>query len=135
MEKKISKEHLAVIQLRDALKLYYDESYISAITLSGAAEEILGQLAKSKTRTNSLELDSFLFREILGVTNYQQERNRLRNELKHKFKGIESTKYSSFKKTAELHISAAIMNLKLAKGFIPENEPLIVKYCAELGIN
>jgi hypothetical protein len=48
--KSISKEHIAIIQLRDALELYYSESFVSAITLAAAAEEILGKLSDEKLR-------------------------------------------------------------------------------------
>lgn len=39
-KKTISKKNIAIIQLRDAIRLYRDKSYISSITLGAAAEEI-----------------------------------------------------------------------------------------------
>jgi len=47
-KKTISKKNIAIIQLRDAIRLYYDKSYISSITLGAAAEEILGKLSAEK---------------------------------------------------------------------------------------
>lgn len=133
--KKISKEHIAIIQLRDALSLYYNKSYISAITLAGASEEILGKLSKEKNSTTALEIESFLFRTTFPSMNYQAERNKLRNELKHKYPGNNNTDYENFKATAETHLSAAIINLKLFTGTIPSEEKLIMKYCLERGIS
>jgi hypothetical protein len=43
---KISKIDIALIQLRTAVQLYNKGNYISSITLAGASEEILGQIAK-----------------------------------------------------------------------------------------
>ena len=46
MKSKILKEEAALIQLSDAINLFYQKRYLSAVTLAGAAEEILGRLAK-----------------------------------------------------------------------------------------
>lgn len=53
---KLTKQELAKIQLDRAIKLLFDENdYISAITLAGAAEEILGKLLNERGDTSALE--------------------------------------------------------------------------------
>jgi hypothetical protein len=166
MSRRISKEHIALIQLQDALSLYYQESYISAITLAAAAEEILGKLSDQKLRralgqpnnseikNNYADDSAFLvahfipFEELEGLTEQEQlafkdavereqlsNRNRIRNALKHKGQGENSVTFESFKKTAEQHISGAIINLKMYKGEIPEDDELIRRYCTQRGIS
>ncbi len=71
--KKISKEHIALIQLRTALELFNTKNYIAAITLAGAAEEILGQLSKSMKRSNDMEITKSVFRLTFPDYNYQEE--------------------------------------------------------------
>lgn len=164
--KTISKEHIAIIQLRDAMDLYYDKNYISAITLSVAAEEILARLADeayaqkmnrspgNETKHNHADDAALLIARFIpyaGLENLNEEqkelmykkiegeyiskRNRLRNQLKHKNIGEEEVWFASFKKTAEEHISGAILNFQRYKGKLPEQEELIMKYCIEKGIS
>ncbi|HHI94924.1 MAG TPA: hypothetical protein ENK04_15715 [Gammaproteobacteria bacterium] len=53
---KLSKLEIAKIQLNRAIILFLSgEDYVSAITLAGASEEILGKLLKNTGLTNSLE--------------------------------------------------------------------------------
>ena len=45
-------------QLESAIELFFAEKYVSALTLAGAAEEVLGQLVKFRCNTpNALESD------------------------------------------------------------------------------
>lgn len=95
MKKFISKIDIAIIQLRTAIQLYNKENYISAITLAGASEEVLGQIAKDKSGTNAL-LDDKVWMD--QVSNHFKKprpafkkvahlRNKIKNELKHNDKG------------------------------------------------
>ena len=54
MKHSISKIDIALIQLRTAVQLYNKRDYVSSLTLAGASEEILGQIAKNKSGTNAL---------------------------------------------------------------------------------
>jgi len=50
------KKCIALTQLETAIRLYFEgDDYFSAITLAGAAEEILGKLVTEKGLDNSLE--------------------------------------------------------------------------------
>ncbi len=60
----MEKKDIALIQLRSSAKLYKSGDYISAITLAGAAEEILGCIAKARTKTNELEKDIVYLKSV-----------------------------------------------------------------------
>jgi hypothetical protein len=161
----LHKEQVAVVQLRDALKLYYEGSYISAITLAGAAEELLAKcsdhamskLPGADVRFNHADMAvDFLALTFSSVfepeseTKSEEEKelnylawqeqlgyeyHRTKNHLKHKGKGQDFVKTASFIQDAEKHIGGAIINYKLYKKTLPVNEPLIMKYCEERGIS
>jgi hypothetical protein len=95
-----SKLEIAVHQLDRAIKLLLDEKDpISAITLAGAAEEILGKLVNEAGGTNSLEdfideciriggyaaNDRSIRKEFADMQNYH------RNQLKHLSDGSDIT--------------------------------------------
>lgn len=89
---KLTKIDIAEQQLLHAIELFCsDERIVSAITLAGAAEEILGKLVSGARQTNSIEsevtdkcelFESFFGRVENPKTFYAQE-NHARNELKH----------------------------------------------------
>ena len=51
----MEKKDIALQQLIDSAKLYEKGRYVSALTLSGASEEILGKIAKKRIGSNQLE--------------------------------------------------------------------------------
>ena len=88
----ISKVDIARAQLDTAIQFYLDKSnLISAITLAGAAEEILGNLVKQQDKSNALEDEidviCYIHKEIHGNDPNRKEyvdvRNGIRNEFKH----------------------------------------------------
>jgi len=93
----MEKKDIALKQLRRAVKVYKEKDYVCAITLAGAAEEILGKIALKRTGSNELERQAIWEKD---VNNYLAEEhtlkrplpdekeikksiNRIRNELKH----------------------------------------------------
>ncbi len=87
-----SKRSIAQAQLESALRLFQaGEDFISVITLAGAAEEILGKLLTSQSRSNSLDslkqavaaMHEHLFGEQLESSAVAERANRARNALKH----------------------------------------------------
>ncbi len=162
-KKTISKKNIAIIQLRDAIRLYYDKSYISSITLGAAAEEILGKLSDEKysrqlgrpVKYNYADDAAFLIAhfipngdiDLTTLTEEEQEqyyddiqrqfisdRNKTRNKLKHKNEGEKEVEFSNFRQVAEDHIAGAIVNYKLFKNELPEDE-IILKFSNEKGIS
>ena len=86
-----SKLGLAERQLDRAIILYLDEKdYISAITLAGVAEEILGKILNKNGQKNAIDdyIEGFLSHDIDGeLKDYEKwfvkELNYYRNNLKH----------------------------------------------------
>lgn len=163
-KKHIGKEQVSLIQLQDALRLYYNESYISAITLAGAAEEILKQLSNhamsdfvgAEVQHNQVDMSfSFLAltfanfdpafdnlseeqkEEVLEYykTELYKDYNATKNALKHKGRKENAVFYNSFKEEAEKHISGAILNYCDYKKKMPVDFPLMMRYCKERGIS
>ena len=161
--KTISKKNIAIIQLRDALCLYYDKSYISSITLAAASEEILGKLSDEKysrqmgreAKNNYADNNAFLIAHFIpnddiDLTSFSEEeqdayyqeierqyisnRNQTRNKLKHKNAREKQIEFSNFRQIAEDHIAGATVNYKLFKNELPEDE-IILKFSNERGIS
>ena len=100
---RLSKIDIAVSQLNVALTFYLeDRELVSAITLAGAAEEILGKICEQKGKPSSLSRHAesarslhlhlkSLFPEVFthdpGTKTFVNLRNETRNELKHLISG------------------------------------------------
>jgi hypothetical protein len=89
---------LAVEQLDVALELFLSKrSFVSALTLAGAAEEILGKNISHRGKETSLEHEYSLIapvQELLRRQEYKRadffrEKNRVRNAAKHMDKAME----------------------------------------------
>ena len=88
----LSKLEVAEHQLNVAIRLYLDEDdFVSAITLAGAAEEILGKLLEKQGRKHSLEefaescvrVGRHLFNEEWTTKRFVEMQTFFRNGLKH----------------------------------------------------
>ena len=88
----MEKFDIAKEQLLESIRLYIEgRSIISALTLAGAAEEILGKLVKNQGGNNALklkvidlcELHELCFGEKPDSKKYLTLRNAARNEAKH----------------------------------------------------
>lgn len=91
----VTKIDIAEQQLTEAIELFCVNKPIPAITLAGAAEEILGKLVKESGNTNALERAvkerCDVFQEIYTEPGNEKEfiniMNQPRNELKHLMSG------------------------------------------------
>jgi biopolymer transport protein ExbB/TolQ len=90
--KTLTKLEIAEVQLFHSVELYLTgDRLVSAITLAGAAEEILGKLVKRKGSANALDekvetlckMFEFVFKEPADPKKFSELRNNARNELKH----------------------------------------------------
>lgn len=92
---KLTKFEVAKIQLVKAIELFCSQESLPAITLAGAAEEILGKLVKKGGGTNALEEEikdqCELYQTVFGCSGEPREfatlMNNSRNELKHLMSG------------------------------------------------
>lgn len=94
----LTKLDIAEQQLLHAIELFCSgERIISAITLAGAAEEILGKLVAGTGQTNSMESEVSdqceLFESVFGRAGdpktFRELENNARNELKHLRSGVD----------------------------------------------
>jgi hypothetical protein len=91
-ERSYDTKRIALEQLETALRLYLEQrDYIAAITLAGAAEEILGRIAKNmgiETSLQTLSNDAVaIHKRLLNVAierkHFVKRANYARNKLKH----------------------------------------------------
>ena len=125
---KLTKIDIAEQQLLHAIDLFCSgKQIISAITLAGAAEEILGKLVVSTGQTNSIESEvkdqCELFESYFGyaanVKEFRSQENYARNELKHNSTG--NNVELDLEQEAVKLIERAINNFKLLRpGFNSE---------------
>jgi hypothetical protein len=114
----MEKKDIALIQLRAAAKHYNARDYICSITLSGAAEEILGKIAKIKVGTNQLEKEVTYLRSIYIYLSGQSPSdkdlingiNKVKNKLKHNDSGINEWVDADFENEAALLFVKAVKN-------------------------
>lgn len=115
---------IALEQLESALRLYSEEkAYFAAITLAGAAEEILGKLAKHQGKENSIEslkkaacmIHEHLYGEKLEPSVIANRANYARNKLKHVNPGVEPIVTLDAEEEAKDMINRAIDNYWLVK--------------------
>ena len=126
---KVLKTKIALIQLKTAIQLYNKENYIAAITLAGASEEILGQLALKKTGNNSNLSMKYFFDQIAEIDNKPKPalgkiikvKNKVKNELKHHDSENDYSINYDFKFEAEEYILGAILNYKLLTNEVPND--------------
>jgi hypothetical protein len=114
----MEKRDIAIKQLKAAARHYNRGDYICSITLAGAAEEILGQIAKKRTKTNQLELEVIYLRSVYEYFSGQelpnnkliQKINKVKNELKHNDSGENEWVDADFENEAALIFVKAMKN-------------------------
>jgi hypothetical protein len=125
----MEKKDIALVQLRRAIQLLREGDLVCCATLAGAAEEILGRIAKARSGTNALEGNV----EFLGqvAEHFQRPRpaahrviqrdNQHRNELKHNDDGENRWYAADYEFEAQELIDRAIRNYCLAYGEYPQD--------------
>lgn len=114
----MEKRDIAIKQLKAAARHYNRGDYICSITLSGAAEEILGRIAKKRTKTNQLEVEVIYLRSVYDYFSGQkpsnkeiiQKINKVKNELKHNDSGDNEWVDADFENEAALLFVKAMKN-------------------------
>jgi hypothetical protein len=125
--REISKVEVAISQLDTAISFYLENSnLISAVTLAGAAEEILGKLVIKEGKVSAFNevlerlccAHEAAFNEEPSRKVYADLRNGIRNEFKHRCSG-EDLQVDLDKEASQL-IKRAIANYKkLFPGYYP----------------
>jgi len=141
---KVSKEQAAISQLCDAIELFRNGKYVSAITLAAASEEVLAQLVNIHavktgipySTAEDTEAAMFdMFKYFLGIRNHHAYRNKIKNELKH-HGDVRNKDFLSgnFKQIALNHIAGSIVNYKIIYDELPD-EKTITEFCLEIGLS
>ena len=125
---KLSAEKIAEQQLLTALRLWHEEDYVSAITLSGAAEEILGKRLRARGKESSYDNMKSVIVELSrrfddNCPNTEKLvgdlLNSTRNELKH-YAGEEQLEFDLKEDSIEL-LERAITNYTMLTGLIHDD--------------
>jgi len=125
----MEKKDIALVQLRAAAKMYNAADYVSCLTLSGAAEEILGKIAYSRTKSNELEnsveftknIYSSFDKPVPPVKIIRDRINSVKNTIKHNDAGENSWVQADFEFEASMKFVAAVKNHFRAYGKMPSD--------------
>jgi hypothetical protein len=118
-------EEIAERQLLAAIRLWHEGDYVSAITLAGAAEEILGKRLRKKGKEPSfdnIKSSIMALSQTLGDENQKTEKvvadllNQTKNELKH-YSGDDHLEFDLLEDSIEL-LERAITNYQMLTGVI-----------------
>jgi hypothetical protein len=122
-----------MIQLYSAVEHYFERNFISAITLAGAAEEILGSIALKRKGYNHFSNTTWFAQgmaQVLqvatpSISKIKAAENKLKNRLKHNNTGInERVPIKNLQYFAEEHIIGAINNYRLIHKRFPKGKLL-----------
>lgn len=123
----LSAQEIAEHQLLSALRLWREGDYLSALTLAGAAEEILGKRLSKLGKQSSFEQiksEITALAKAHGDTDPKTEKilgdllNQTRNELKH-YSGDESLSFDLRADAIEM-LERAIANYQMLTGLVME---------------
>jgi hypothetical protein len=129
----MEKKDIALQQLNDSASLYRKGRYCSALTLAGAAEEILGKIAKKRTGRNQLEgeveyLESVYRYFKIPIPPKRElvtQINSTKNELKHNDQGENLWVESDFENECVLLFVKAVKNYFDAYKEMPKSKAIM----------
>jgi hypothetical protein len=111
----MEKKDIALKQLRASAKHYNQSDYVCSITLSGAAEEILGRIAKERTKTNQLDNEVVYLKSVYEYLSGHSASNK---ELIHQINAWVET---DFENEAALLFVRAVKNYFLCYKELPSD--------------
>lgn len=125
----MEKKDIALKQLRAAARHYNNCEYVCSITLSGAAEEILGKIAEKRTKSNMLKGEIEYLRGIYHFFSWGNPTdaelagkiNKVKNELKHNHSGINEWVEADFEHEAAMLFCKAVKNYFEAYDELPND--------------
>lgn len=132
-EIRITKQNLALTQLGSAAELYMAGDFISSITLSAAAEEILGKIMKKNKGTNWLKGEVLFLGSVYEYCGKQAPSekmliniiNKIKNNLKHNDAGENDVISDDFENEAALLFVRAVKNYYGAFDQMPKDASII----------
>jgi hypothetical protein len=132
----LEKRDIALAEIRRAIQLFRKTDYVCAATLAGAAEEILGRIAKKRAGHNALDGHEAFAKgmaEWFSVPAPDRAKvravmNRVRNECKHNDSGDNEWVEADFEYEAQELIDRALRNWLLAYGGFPKDRIVAAYY-------
>jgi len=129
----MEKKDIAIQQLIDAAKLYDRGRYVSALTLAGASEEILGKIAKKRIGENQLEHEVEYLKTVYkhfnrpSPTNKDliKQINKIKNEVKHNDTGENLWVDADFENECVFIFMRAVKNYFYAYKEMPEDKKVM----------
>jgi hypothetical protein len=120
---------MALAQLRRAIQCFRQRDFISAATLAGAAEEILGRIAAKRAGYNALDGDEVFAQQFAGLcgspkpdrAKVRSVLNRVRNECKHNDSGENEWVTADFAYESQCLIDRAIRNWLISYDQFPRD--------------
>ena len=114
----MEKRDIAINQIKGAARHYKHGDYVCSITLSGAAEEILGRIAKKRRGVNQIENELNYLRSINNYFSGQKPSNKellkkvnkVKNEFKHNDSGDNEWVEADFENEAAMLFVKAMKN-------------------------
>ena len=129
----MEKKDIAIQQLVDGSKLYETGHFVSALTLFGASEEILGKIAKKRTGSNQLEHEIEYLKTVYKHFNHPcpsnkdliRQVNKIKNEVKHNDVGENSWVDADFESECVFIFMRAVKNYYFAYKEMPQNKKIM----------
>ena len=129
----MEKKDIALQQLIDAAKLYNKGRYVSALTLAGSSEEILGKIAKKRIGSNQLENEIAYIKTIYKYFNRPcpsnkeivKQINKTKNEAKHNDVGENQWVDADFENETVVIFVRAVKNYYDAYKEMPNNKTIM----------
>ena len=129
---RLTKRGIALIQMDQSLNLLDSGDPVSALTLAGAADEILGRMVAKRGRAPRVELNAHFLGSLYEWAGKPKPtmkeliriENRTRNELKHQDDGRNVTVEADFQFDAESMLLRCMFNHYEAFGCWPKSRRL-----------
>lgn len=124
----LSAKEISEQQLEMAIQLWHAKQYVSAITLAGAAEEILGKRLRRcgmEPSFDNIKASIIQISRLLGDEDLKSEKtvadllNQTKNELKH-YAGDETLSFNLIEDSVEL-LERAIANYQMLTGTVTDS--------------
>ena len=130
---KIKKQDIALTQLKSAVKMYRIGDYISCLTLSAAAEEILGKMMLKNKGSNWLKgevsylgsIYEYFGKSIPSEKVLIKKINKIKNSLKHNDSGENEIIEADFEDEAVLFFVKAVKNYYGTFNHMPKSRGIV----------
>jgi len=134
--KKFKKSEIAIYQLKSSIKLFTEGDYVSALTLSGAAHEIISNMCRARGLNWNFRFPAEVAPKLESLSSFPEELEKFiydflhktKNKLKHHNSFKDQSVQADFYFEAEMFILSTIDNYKILFNKLPEDNLIIAFY-------